>query len=171
MTTTTQRGKKTTLTRRGEGRKAYEQPRAAPIGTVITALIAFSTTLPVASSCFTHEVAPVAEPLGSVPLPQTRDTRRHADSAWRVTGVTEPWAGRDEPTAALRAAVWAATVVTAIASVAVAAAPDQVLRYRRPARTGSIRWEAGWAGQASRHWAPGYGQAMAAGGGGKVAAG
>jgi hypothetical protein len=105
-----------------------------------------------------------------VPLSQTLDVRRQADeslpvfgrnnihrlqqkraasdSACRVSAANDVWAGRDEPPAALRAAVWAATVVTAVACAAFAASLDQGQRYRRPARAGSKRWAAGWAEQA-----------------------
>jgi hypothetical protein len=68
---------------------------------------------------------------------------------------------------ALRAAVWLATAVTAAAFVAIAAAPDQLQRYR-PARTGPRRWEAGWAGRTE---AAGHGQAAVAAGWQAVAAG
>ena len=86
------------------------------------------------------------------------------ESAWRLGGETQVLLTHDEPTAALRAAVWAATAVTAAVSIAVAAAPDQALRYRRPARAGPRRWEAGWitSGQAGTAGLPGHGPAGAA---------
>ena len=93
----------------------------------------------------------------TMPRPQMLDAREHAQSVrYHPTTI---WTDPAEPTAALRAAVWAATAVIAVASVAIAAAPDQVHRYRRPASTGSKRWAAGWAGRAGhgRPVAPGLG--------------
>jgi hypothetical protein len=89
------------------------------------------------------------------------------ESAWRLGGETQVLLTHNEPTAALRDAVWAATAVTAAASIAasiaIAAAPDQALRYRWPARAGPRRWEAGWvaSGQAGTAGLPGHGPAGA----------
>jgi hypothetical protein len=91
-----------------------------------------------------YKSASAEAPTGSVPQPQTLTSFGQADPVRRTIAATQGWA---EPTAALRAAVWAATAVIVAASVAVAFAADQAQRYRRPARTGSARWEAGWAGQ------------------------
>ena len=82
-----------------------------------------------------------------LPEPTTLNTCRLAEPVVRRHSTTiEVWSNRAEPTAALRAAIWVATAVIAASSVAIAAAIDQGQRYRRP-RTGSKRWEAGWAGQ------------------------
>jgi hypothetical protein len=84
----------------------------------------------------------------SVPQPQTLTLFGQVEPARRAIAATQARGLQAEPTAALRAAVWVATAVIAAASAAVAFAADQAQRYRRPARTGSARWNAGWAGRA-----------------------
>ncbi len=103
----------------------------------VMVLVLLINYLPTASSCAPNESASTTTP--------PRSTQLKRKSPWRLGAATQVLLTHDEPTAALRAAVWAATAVTAAASVAVAAAPDQALRYRRPARAGPRRWEAGWA--------------------------
>jgi hypothetical protein len=119
--------------------------------TMITAFILLTTAFPVASSGSIHKSASAEAPTRSVPPSQTLPVCWHEDPVRRASAATQ---ARDEPTAALRAAVWVATAVIAAASVAVAFAADQAQRYRRPARSGSARWEAGWAGQAGEGAAP-----------------
>jgi hypothetical protein len=142
--------------------------------TFVAVFAAFIILSALASSCAHHEYnAAVA----SSPRPQSLETRRPKESAWRVSAVTVSWQGSNEPTVALRSAVWAATAVTAAAAVAVAAASDQANWSRRPRLTEPRRWEAGWAGQAGATgaaaraaglgWA-GHGQSTAAGRGGKL---
>jgi hypothetical protein len=110
----------------------------------IPALLLLTTALPVASGGSLDETAPAAAPSGSAPQPQMLDVCNHAHRAWNghIAVVAR---GQAEPTAALRAAVWAATAVIVAVSVAVAGLAQ---RHHRPSRTGSARWEAGWAGQA-----------------------
>ncbi len=119
--------------------------RAATVVAAAVAVILLSAALPVESSNSSRREA-AAEPTGCSPRPQAYG---HAESVsvrhHRVAAVA--WPGLAEPTAALRAAVWVATAIIAAASIAVAAAPDQAQRYRRPGRAGSKRWEAGWAGR------------------------
>ena len=138
------------ITRRS---RARETPNVAALATFIL----LSTAHLVASSNPLHENASAAAPNASVPRPQTLDTCHHAENVGRQRPTTWVGPGQAEPTAALRAAVWVATAVIAASSVAVAVAPDQERWYRRPARTGSKRWAAGWAGQA------GHGRPLAAG--------
>ncbi len=109
--------------------------RILPVGAaVVTVLVLLINSLPTASSCAPNETTT-----------PPRSTQLKRKSPWRLGAATQVLLTHDEPTAALRAAVWAATAVTAAASIAVAAAPDHALRYRRPARAGPRRWEAGWA--------------------------
>ena len=131
--------KKSRTTRRSR----YQKPlQAASIVVAIPALILL-TSFPVTSSSATlHETASAASPTGSMQQPQNPSACGHAKSIWCHSAATQ---GRAVPTVALRAAIWTAI---AVLSVAVAVAADQALRCLRPARTRSIRWEAGWAGQA-----------------------
>jgi hypothetical protein len=131
--------------------------QAMLIGAAITALVLHPITIIFVSSNLHHKsIAPTKTPLSIEPL--------HTELPWNLGAATQVLLTHDEPTDALRAAVWAATAVTAAASVAVAAAPDQALRYRRPAQAGPRRWEAGWAagGQAGFSGLPGHRPAGAA---------
>ncbi len=109
----------------------------------ILALILLTTGFLVAPSGSLHETASAASLTGSMLQPQKVNVSKNAHPVRRRQA---------EPTAALRVAVWVATAVIAAAlvAVAIAAAADQAQRYRRPARTGSKRWEAGWAGHVGR---------------------
>ncbi len=123
--------------------KTKRRRKALFLATICT--VSFLTTnFTVTPSGSIHKSASAEAPTGSVPQPQTLPVCGQADPVRRTIAETQGWA---EPTAALRAAVWVATAVIAAASVAVAFAADQAQRYRRPARTGSARWEAGWTGQ------------------------
>ncbi len=128
--------------------------RAMPVAVTIAALILIPSALPVASSFFPvasnsyFSNATAAAPVGSVPKPQMLDVCGRAEFLWRHSAPTAVWPNPAAQTAELRAAIWTATAVIAAASIAVAAASDQAHRYRRPARSGSKRWAAGWAGRA-----------------------
>ncbi len=111
--------------------------RAAPIVATIPAFILLT------AAAYLDESASAEAPTRSVPQLQTLPVSVHVDPVRRAIAATQ---ARAEPTAALRAAVWVATAVIAAVSVAVAFAADQAQWYRRrPARSGSARWEAGWA--------------------------
>ncbi len=111
---------------------------------VAIALILLPTALSVASSHPSQESTSAAVPTASMPRPQALDECGDAEFFQHPSGNIEVWLSRAESTAALRAAVWVSTAVIAALSVAVV---GQARRCLRPARSGSKRWEAGWAGQ------------------------
>ena len=109
------------------------------------ALVLLPTALSVASSHPIHgNVSAAVVPTASMPQPHTLDACGDAGFFRRHNANIEVWLSRAEPTVALRAAVWVATAVITALSVAVV---DLARRYLRPVRSGSKRWEAGWAGQ------------------------
>ena len=119
--------------------KVHKPLRA--VAAVIAASILLTAAFPVASGCSLHEpLEPASAAAPTAPVPP--------DTRVRAVSILIHRQFLYESTMALLAAIWVATVVIAAASIAVAAAPDQAQRYRRPTRTGSARWEAGWAGRA-----------------------
>jgi hypothetical protein len=126
--------------------------RSAPILAAIT-LILLPAALPVASSAYPiHGKDPASVPTSTKPQLQTHGSCGPAESVRRNIATIEVWPRRAEPTATLRAAIWVATAVITVSSIAVVAVFDQAPRYRRPARTGSKRWEAGWTRQVVHGW-------------------
>ena len=126
------------------GNRNHIPLRAAPTVAAIT-LILLPTVISVTSSHPLHGNASVAVLTAAMPLREDLEACRHAEFAWRYSATIEVLRIQAEPTAALRAAIWVATAVITALSVAVV---DLAQQYRRPARGGSKRWEAGWAGQA-----------------------
>jgi hypothetical protein len=106
-----------------------------------------SAALPVASL---HGNASAAVPTGSTQHLENLNTCGHSATDKRHSAMIQVLLSQIEPTAALRVAIWIAlAIITALLIFII----EQVQRHFRPAKTGSKRWEAGWAGK-PRHGRP-----------------
>jgi hypothetical protein len=123
------------------------------------AAITFTLLSPVASSYLLHANASAAVPTGSLEHLRTLHACRHIVSAGLHSATIQVLLSKAEPTVAFRVAIWlAAAIIAALPFLVI----NQAQRLPRPARTGSKRWEAGWA----RHGRP-----VAAGGCAKASGG